>query len=123
MLKPSPPLDQQQCNAYITAVTSLLRKELLLEVLRIDLSSWINPTLPLGKGSPELLEGGLSRGEGGSRCLRAAYTITQLLELEKIFHYNKYLCRPRRVEIAVLLDLMERHVSEPKDETQTPDPD
>lgn len=41
---------------------------------------------------------------------RTAYTSTQLVELEKEFQYNKYLCRPRRIELAQNLQLTERQI-------------
>lgn len=45
----------------------------------------------------------------GKRC-RTAYTSPQLVELEKEFHSNKYLSRPRRIELARLLSLTERQI-------------
>ncbi|XP_061878125.1 pancreas/duodenum homeobox protein 1 [Entelurus aequoreus] len=41
---------------------------------------------------------------------RTAYTRAQLLELEKEFLYNRYISRPRRVELALSLGLTERHI-------------
>ncbi|CAN0362179.1 unnamed protein product [Lampetra fluviatilis] len=55
------------------------------------------------KGSPPV-------AAAASKRARTAYTSSQLVELEKEFHFNRYLCRPRRIEMANLLSLTERQI-------------
>ncbi|XP_054713497.1 homeobox protein Hox-A3-like [Uloborus diversus] len=74
-------------------------------------SNYYGHSLCVGARS-DLKTKNMNYGFGGepSKRSRTAYTNTQLVELEKEFHFNKYVCKPRRLELAEMLNLTERQI-------------
>ncbi|XP_026759724.2 homeobox protein Hox-D3-like [Galleria mellonella] len=77
--------------------------------------SWINKSttnqiLDRTESSTSSKEMPPSYQKSFTKRARTAYTSTQLVELENEFHQNRYLCRPRRIELANFLHLSERQI-------------
>lgn len=71
---------------------------------------WMKETRQNAKRKQSTSSNSSNNGDKSSKRERTAYTNAQLVELEKEFHFNRYLCRPRRIEMAQMLNLTERQI-------------
>ncbi|KAM9307578.1 homeobox protein Hox-A3 [Gastrophryne carolinensis] len=118
--QPTPPsVSPPQCNAAAAPATKssgigspTVSKQIFPWMKESRQNSKQKPTAATGSSSSgESCAGDKSPpGQSSSKRARTAYTSAQLVELEKEFHFNRYLCRPRRVEMANLLNLTERQI-------------
>ncbi|TSL61210.1 Homeobox protein Hox-A3a [Bagarius yarrelli] len=77
----------------------------------VKTTSFQPEALPYNSGELNSSETARRNDSSSSRKrIRTAFTSSQLLELEKEFHFNAYLCRPRRLEMASLLKLTDRQI-------------
>ncbi|KTG41489.1 hypothetical protein cypCar_00033110, partial [Cyprinus carpio] len=73
---------------------------------------FVGLSLPSCQGDSRYSSGEVQNSSSCSNSKRAhaAFTSSQLLELEKEFHFSAYLCLNRRLEMAALLKLTDRHI-------------
>ncbi|XP_048367804.1 homeobox protein Hox-A3 [Sphaerodactylus townsendi] len=116
---PPPPSASPPANASTNATPTNITKNSIMN--SPTMSKQIFPWMKESRQNTKQKNSGSSSGEScagdksppgpaSSKRARTAYTSAQLVELEKEFHFNRYLCRPRRVEMANLLNLTERQI-------------